>query len=492
MPNHLLTKSDYLSGVQCTKKLWREVNAPKSVPPPSPSLLQRFEVGQQVGALARKHYPNGFLIEPAERSIMVDTTQGLISSNTAAIFEAAVEYDGCYIRIDILTNNWDGTWDLIEVKSATSLDKHPEYVDDAAFQYYCAVGSGLNIRRVIVRHINTECRFPDLNNLFTDADVTSLVIEKQPEVRSIISSLKTTLGQAEPNILIGEHCEKPYVCPFKDDCWKHVPDFSIFDINGLQWKKKNDLIKAGVLAVSDIPPSIKLSEKQSELIDKIKTGNREIDTVSIANELSNLTFPLHFFDFETVNPAIPRFEGHKPYSVYPFQYSCHTLHEDDTVVHREYLHQDRSDPRRIISERLLADLGQQGTIVAYNASYEQRVIKLLAAEVNDLEEPLLNLLPRFWDQLLVFKQYYFDPKFHGSNSIKSVLPVIVPALSYDSLEQVHDGEEAGVVWSRALSESDPGLKEEAFNNLRAYCELDTRAMLEIHRHLVRLESAALS
>ena len=92
------------------------------------------------------------------------------------------------------------------------------------------------------------------------------------------------------------------------------------------------------------------------------------------------------------------------------------------------------------------------------------------------------MIERLWDQLDIFKNYYRDYRFGPSNSLKSVLPVVVPELSYNVLD-VQNGTQAQVVWEEMIGEEDTAVKENLIKQLLAYCHLDTLSMLEIHRIL---------
>ena len=81
----------------------------------------------------------------------------------------------------------------------------------------------------------------------------------------------------------------------------------------------------------------------------------------------------------------------------------------------------------------------------------------------------------------VFKADYVDIGFDGSTSIKKVLPVVCPELSYKDLD-VQDGTLAMEAWERLIVAEDQEADQVAGSLLR-YCERDTFAMVEIYRFL---------
>ena len=222
-----------------------------------------------------------------------------------------------------------------------------------------------------------------------------------------------------------------------------------------------------------------------------KRQEKRIDYKEIDSLLGSLIYPIHFLDFETDNPAIPRFAGMHPFERIPFQFSVHVLEKDGMLIHQEFLHTDNTDPREAIAKSLVTDIRPIGSIVAYNASFEQGVIKELATTVPELSEPLLSFLPRFFDLLIVFRNHYKDPAFLGSNSIKSVLPVLVPELSYKDL-QVRNGGDAQVTWNEMILEPDPVRKQELAQALREYCQLDTFAMVRLFQKLFKTVTSSMA
>ena len=55
----LLSKSKYLSGLQCPKYLWMLFHQPERIPEPDAATQYIFEQGHLVGELAKKLFPGG-------------------------------------------------------------------------------------------------------------------------------------------------------------------------------------------------------------------------------------------------------------------------------------------------------------------------------------------------------------------------------------------------------------------------------------------------
>lgn len=493
MPNNL-TKSKYVIGLQCHKRLWYKENHPERSADVSISQQRRFDQSKEVGILARDYFPDGVLINAIDPLVAIEQTEAAINRGDTCIFEAALIFNDILVRCDILQKDAN-SWNIIEVKASTvnrtvkkSKIVKKEYLNDLAIQKYVLTGYGLSVSKTQLMLINSkECVYPDLSNLFTIKDVTDQVDPLIDDVHNNVETFKTILaGNDEPQVLIGEQCKKPYPCPFKEYCWQDVPEKSIFTIPRLNWNKKNELIENGILSICDLPTDFSLTPPQRAYVNSVIHNEPAINVDAIQQELAGLQYPIHFLDFETDNPAIPRFDGLRPYQQFPFQYSCHILlHPDSEAEHYEYLHTDTSDPRNTLLESLLNHVSSDGSVVVYEARFENGVLKDLASYFPEHALTLQSIIDRLWDQLDIFRNHYTHPDFCGSNSLKNVLPVLVPSLRYEDLD-VQEGTEAQAVWNLMLNTTSETEKNEVIEHLKAYCKLDTLATLEIHKVLCEL------
>ena len=494
MQNYL-TKSRYLYGLQCHKRLWNEIRHQERATDISISQQRRFDQGKEVGILARDYFCDGVLIDAMDPLVSVKQTEQAIKRGASCIFEASFIFNDVLVKCDILQKDTD-SWRIVEVKTSTvnqtvreSKIVREEYLHDLAIQKYVLTGQGLSISNTQLMLINSrECFCPDLSNLFIIQDATDQVNELMDDVDSTVETFKSILnGNDEPQVLIGEHCDKPYSCPFKEEhCWTAVPEKSIFTIPRLSWGKKNELIKTGIFSLEDVPTDYPLSQKQRTYVNSMLDAQPIISIVGIKSLLSDLEYPIHFLDFETDNPPIPRFDGLRPYQQFPFQYSCHVLQSDGALTHHEYLHTDMSDPRKPLLESLLNHVSDRGSVVVYNVGFERGVLKDLAISFPEHAAILESIIDRLWDQLVIFQNHYKHPDFGGSNSLKDVLPVLVPSLCYEDLDVVQDGLEAQAVWDMMIHTENETEKSEMIEHLKAYCELDTLATVKIHKVLCEL------
>lgn len=482
----MITKTSYFSFVHCPKRIWLDEFQPELAASPDSVAQRRLVAGQAVDKLARERFENGRLIpfRPQPKD-MASLTEQAIAEDTETLFQATFTTDDLLVKVDVLQKTEIG-WHVIEVKSGTSY-KTNEHLPDVAFQVFVLQESGLNVTKASLMHLNRECHYPDLSNLFALTDVTEDVMGYLPQIGEDTAVIRQHLAQSNaPDIEIGRFCQKPHTCPFHDYCWQDMHGWTIYDIPYLKRPQEQQLESDGIRCVSDVPQDFLLRDKRATaFVERINEQQINIDQDTIRSQLDALVYPLYFLDFETIDYAIPKFDGCKPYQQMPFQYSCHVLTEDGTLTHRDYLHTIDDDPRLALTEALLNDIGDTGYIIAYNIPFERGVLRHLAEQFPEHAQRLTDMAERLWDQLTIFRKHYHDYRFGKSNSLKSVLPVVVPKLSYALLD-VQNGMQAQVVWEEMIGVGDTAVKIQLANHLRAYCHLDTLAMVEIHHALQKI------
>jgi hypothetical protein len=485
----MLSKSRYLSGLQCHLRLWHSCFNRKLAGAVTPSQQALFDTGHKVGELASRLFPGGVLIreDHFHHEEAVQTTRNVLQDpNVDSIFEAAFIYNDVRIRVDILKRLDNGQWNMIEVKSSTSVkDIH---LPDVAIQYYVLKESGLNINRVLLLLINNQYVYDgndlDLENFFSFFDVTDEALSIQNEMPSSIDEQKQMLSaQAAPVIQPSRHCNNPFTCEFWEYCTKDMPEHWVLDLYGISQKKLDELTGMNVEDIKDIPDAFNLTELQERMRKSVK-NNEAFISKRLHARLKDVEYPVHFLDFETVNPAIPRYAHTSPYQVIPFQWSDHILYKDGSLVHKEYLCDDDRDPREDFTRTLLDALGEQGTIFIYT-TYEKTIVERLVDHFSQYRDDLFRIPNRFKDLCAIIRHYFYHPGFHGSFSLKSVLPVLVPEMNYDTLF-IKDGSHASFEYLRlihpnTLSEEKEKIKE----HLLVYCRQDTLAMVKIRDQLIK-------
>jgi predicted RecB family nuclease len=127
-------------------------------------------------------------------------------------------------------------------------------------------------------------------------------------------------------------------------------------------------------------------------------------------------------------------------------------------------------------------LGRDGSICVYSG-YERAILERLADLFPILRSELQRVMTRLWDLFPVIRDHYYHPAFEGSYSIKSVLPAVVPSLSYGDPEIQEGAMAAQVYYHMVFDETDLMEKARMKDALMHYCGRDTLAMVELRRAL---------
>ncbi len=467
-------------GLRCPKLVWCAFNNPEMIPPADADTQARFDQGHEVGDWSKKRYPDGVEVE-FEKGFehTLTRTKELVSAKKT-IFEASFKHKNTYCRVDILIPCGD-CWDLIEVKQTTQVKD--EHIEDVAFQRYCLEGAGLHIRRCHLMHINNEYvrqRAIDPESLLTIEDISEDVEEAMELVEENIADMLNVINSKEmPDPEFGTECIDPKNC---EVCGPTIPKDSVFELDRFG-KKAMDLINNGVTLIKDLPGTVRLSDKQKIQVYCLKTGKPHLEEAEIRRFLKGLKYPLHMLDFETVNPAIPLFDGTRPYQNIPFQMSLHIIEKSGSKAqHFEFLAEDERDPRPAMIEALHS-IKPEGTVLAYNMSFERSVIEALL-EMKPSEKWLHSIIDRLDDLIIPFRNYwYYHPAQHGSASIKKVLPALT-GRSYDDLEVKHGSQASREFLEMNYKTGDKPKKSAAEREklrraLLEYCKQDTEAMIDV-------------
>lgn len=494
-----LSKSKYCQVWQCPKMAWLKKYKPEEEVK-DPGVEARFVSGNEVGDLAMglfgdftevtKKKEDGSLDLPA----MIEATATEMARGTAVICEASFSFNGLYCAVDILKKESDG-WAIYEVKSSTHGDKDV-YLADVAYQKYVLEHCGVNVVGAYTVVLNNQYIFDgtlDLSKLFKVTDVTELIAPESQKVENVLAAADRVLScKDEPQIDLSLNCTEPYACGFFPYCTRNLPKPNVFDLYGMKFATKLCYYKQGKIRFEDLinEPKIKSEKVLRQMEFALSDKGVYFDKAQIRAFLDELTYPLYFLDFETIQLIVPQFVGTRPYQQIPFQYSLHYIEtEGGPLLHKEFLAESGPDPRRALAEQLCADIPENACILVYNDSFEKTCLKELAEAFPDLSAHLLNIRDRIADLLDLFKGgAYYTRAMDASFSIKSVLPAMFPddpTLDYHALEGVHNGGEAMTIFPQ-IRFMTPEERETSRKNLLKYCELDTFAMVKVWQELVRI------
>ncbi len=479
----LVDKKDFLAGVTCRTQGWYLHHLAREAP--GPGLQWRFWVGKHVHERAHEWLGDGTMLRrtPLEAAVE-DTRESVADASHQLLFETTFTWNGLVARADAIRRHGI-EWDLIEIKSGKFKEDEKvaaECVDDLAYTRMVAGGAGLKVARSLLVLINGEYRLNGTADPFHSVDLTEEVNARAAEFQAIADDVVAKVGaDAQPTSELIFACRK---CDcFDTQCvGRGIPD-PLFLIPRISEKKFEALKQYE--RVSRLPADADLTENQRRVVEVLQAGTPRVNHGGLS-VLDQMQWPVRYLDFESVSPPFPWFEESEPYQMVPFQYS---LHQQDApgaaVSHKEYLAPADGDWRLYMTEQLLFDLGTHGSIVVYS-SFEKQQLGLLAKTFPALADQINAVIARLFDLEQVFKTGYQHPEFLGRTSIKKVLPVMVPELSYKTLP-VNNGDDAlGVFGLMRVKVMDEELVPAKREQLLRYCELDTLAMVRLHEAAAKL------
>ncbi len=494
-----LSKSRYVSYRQCPKLLWLNTYAEER-PEIDLATLQRMQTGQEVGELAKGLF--GDYVDVTVRkddghldlTAMIRGTGKAMADGAPVICEAAFSSGDLYCAVDLLKKEDDG-WAIYAVKRTTQNDKNV-YMIAIAYQRYVLEQCGVNVTGTYLVTINNEYIFDgtlDLSGFFNITDVSDEILEEYYAVPANCEAALAVLAMKEElHADLSKNCHDPYDCLFWTYCTKELPSPSVFDLYHLNFSTKIDLYRAGKISFEDLKgdPIVRDARQKRQIEHTLYDKEAFTDPEHIKEFLDQLTYPLYFLDFETMQLAVPQFVGTKPYAQIPFQYSLHYIeYEGGPLLHKEFLAESDTDPLRAIAERLCEDIPMDACVTAYYKPFECTRLKELAGLFPDFADHLLNIRDHVIDLLVPFQSgWYYNRAMGGSFSIKSVLPALFPddpALDYHNLEDIHNGAEAMTIFPQ-IQYMPPDEQERTRRNLLKYCELDTYAMVKLWEELRRV------
>lgn len=468
--NMKLTKTNFIQYLNCPKSVWLMLNDPETYPKE-----------EELSDFDQKLIKEGYEFEGYVKQLI-------------ASYEDAAEYDfqktyetdsGLYARVDIIRRHENGTVDLYEIKSSTSVknNKKHHHLFDAAFQTSVAKRSGETIGNIFIVHLNKEyIRQGEIDpaQMVVISNETDRVNALLEETDNKIDEALALLSQQE---IDQTYCTCLYLgkghhCKSFDHFNPDILNPSIYTLPRMGGKKLQGFVDEGRITLEKIELN-EVTNQQKPVLEAFKNGGEYINIADIENFFSMLKFPLYFLDYEAYGSAIPMLNGLRPHEHLPFQFSLHIMEKDGSIKHAAYLADELELPEKLF-EALANNIGPNGSIVAWHKTYENERNKQMAELYPDYAEFLLDVVDRTMDLEDVFKTGYVNIEFKGSTSIKKVLPVLVPELSYDGMN-IAEGTAAMDAWAKMVTETDPAIKTKIRTDLLKYCELDTLAMVKIYK-----------
>ena len=293
MPKYL-SKSKYMAGLTCLRKLWLQIWRPELQAQPGGMSALIMEQGSLFGELAHQLYTDGVLIDIDFRDLAKAESDTLtaIESSANTILEATFRTDQYRVLSDVVQHLADGSWHLIEVKSSTKVK--PDHIPDLAFQRYVMEQGGYRVSRCSVLHANTTGHSPDIPSLFNEFDVTEEVAAYLPSVTSDLIPMAALLEENSdiPEMQFKKVCVG---CDFQAHCWAGIERPTIYD--AIDARKISALEALCIFYVDDIPADFDLPAAVRTMVDRMQQHRIDINPGPIKKMLGELRYPLYFLDF---------------------------------------------------------------------------------------------------------------------------------------------------------------------------------------------------
>ena len=496
----MITKSDFLKYLTCPAYFWFHKKNPEVLDIKELSDFEKelIESGKEVESWARKLFPKGVLVSSRENKAVLDTNSYL-DEKKKIIFQATFQADGLYVMVDVL--EWDAKkkhWIINEVKGSTCSDykkTSATHLYDAGFQYIVLQKAGYKVGKVNLIELDKEfVKDGEISavKLLKKSDITEVIIGMVPDINEKIADMDRLMDQETKPL----PCECIYKsranqCPAFGYLYPEMPEYTVHDIVriGSSLKKLEKLVEGGFLSIYDVPVSFGLTEKQRNHVNVTQRGNPINSSNEIRKELNKMEYPYYYLDYETYPTAVPIYDGCRPYMQIPFQFSLHIQEElYGEIKHIEFLHMDGdTNPMKALAESLKENLGDSGSIIVWNQSFEKKCNENISEVFPEFAELMQGYNERVFDLMDVFqKNLYVHKDFKGSYSIKKVLPVFAQELDYKKLN-IQDGSMAMNSWKKMVFETKSKTeKEKIKKDMLEYCKLDTWAMVRIYQELLKV------
>ena len=468
-----LTKTDFIKFQNCPKSFWLERNKPEVYPH-----------GKFSGYM-KKLAQEGYEVE----AYFKDLIRSRVDHERFRFQFEFKTSNGLLAKADAIRLNDDGAIDIFEVKSSTRVKQDAKHnqIKDAAFQKIVAMNAGYAVRTVTLVHLNGNyVRQGDIepDMLLEFADITEQVSEVEDETNvEVLQALELLqLSEIDETSCTCLYKGKRNHCDAFDYFNRDLPKPSIYSLPRMHGKKLGGFVADGRFDLNEIAED-EVSKGQLPVLVAAHKGEVQINRRALSAFFGQLKYPLYFYDYETYSSAVPIMDGASPQKPIPFQYSLHIMAtpDDDKLTHVEYLADEAVPPLSLI-EHMQAHIGSEGSLISWHASFENTQNKNMAVAYPEKAAFLESLIERTVDLEEPFKQDYVDIAFGGSTSIKKVLPVLAPELSYEHME-VANGTEAMEGWKKLISLPHSPEKQSLRKAMLDYCELDTLAMVKIFNFL---------
>jgi hypothetical protein len=486
----LLSKSDYMDFLRHPALLWLKKHNPKKIPNLDVAIMQRMASGYAFEEYAERLFPEAIKIgfnSSEDYRPMLEQTALAWKNGANCVAQGMYKSGELTCITDVLEATGDG-FTLTEIKSSNSAK--PEHVTDLAFQRLVLEASGYEIQKCQVMHANPDYeRAGDI-----DPKVLTKITDVTDQVEKILSKTKENAASAVRVINLDSipDVDPLLAAPSAFSDWLEIrkilepklSDNSIYNLPKIGHRVAKNLIAQNIETIDQIQDATLLSHGTAKYWKAHSFGKQHIDIAELSQFLGSIQYPVYYLDYETAASAVPLWDKTSPHQQVPFQYSLHIKRSPQSKAeHFDYLHQDKDCPINGLLETLIKKIQTEGTVLVWNQSFEKKCNDEMALYSSEYSSFLSSVNNRVIDLMDPFREdIIMNPAFLGSNSIKDVLPVMIPEFSYEDLE-IKDGGSAASEWQR-VTLNDAADTARVYAELKKYCERDTKAMVLIHEALL--------
>lgn len=494
----MFSKSDYVTYLKHPAWLWLKKHAKDKLPAIDANTQELFDQGYNFEPYAEKLFPDCVTLGWSPKDYgsynkLVGKTQAEMDKGTKVIFQGRFASGNLTFICDVIEKTDDGSYNLYEIKATTGV--RDEHLPDLSFQQTVMERLGYKINNIYVIHLDNEYirkGSVDVKELCAITDVTEEIKALKPITEEKIeAALEVVESNTMPSL------SPRYVGLGKKKDWMEVfrhlspalPEYSIYDLAGRNGEVVAQMEDNNIVELADIPAETKITGvKAKNQLAITKSDSMIILKDKIKQFIDGLEFPLYFLDYESFKKAVPLYRGTHPYQQIVFQYSVHVLESPEAELkHHMYLHTEDSNPVEPLTRSLMEAIGPDGSVIVWHHVYERDRNREMGKHNPEYFKFYQDLNDRMVDLEIPFKKdWYVTKEFKGSSSIKAVLPVLVPSLSYKELD-IQDGLTTGRIWAETvLKNGHKGQEQKMFEEMRKYNTLDTLAMVEIYYKLYNI------
>ena len=483
----LISKSAFIKAEQCLKHFYLYKNHLYLRDKLSKEKQLIFKRGIDVGIFAQQLFPSGIDVtigEKRNQELFAQKTQELIKQGITTIYEATFIFDNLLVMVDILHKVGD-TWTAYEVKSSLKITE--TYVKDACFQYFVIKNCLPNLTEFNLLTLNPKYVLEgalDITKLFKTTSIMKDAVKNIDYFTHKSQVAKLTLEQGKiPDIKIGTHCFSPYSCDFIGTCWKGTEDASsVFSIGKLSKQALFDFYDNNIKRIDEI--DLKTIEKK-EIKIQIKAAieqKEQINKQQIAAFISEIKYPICSLDIEVWMPAIPFYQGTKPFQLVPFLFSM-IYEEQGELKKYSYFKPIENDGRKEFLESIIISTKPFASILMFDKSLEENILNQLVELFPEYRKDVVELKAKIIDLAEpIQKGNYYHPDMKGNFTLKSLAPIVYHDSGFDSLD-IQSGITAMYIYESLLTNENSIEQETIKEQLIDYCEMDALVTYQLLQFL---------